>query len=110
MAEIIIKIPDDLIDLKIRSLFLMAGVETIGYKHPGNPWMIKTGKCSNCGKCCEGWKDTDEFPPSHNGKCDYLIPDGAKKVCSLGANRPFACSIAINHKEGCTQSFESAGV
>jgi hypothetical protein len=49
----------------------------------------------------------DTFPPITNGICNYLIPDGQKKVCSLGLSRPFGCSIALCSKEGCTVTYET---
>ena len=102
-------IPDWLIGegRQTRGIFVMAGIEPVAIKLPDQPWQVKTGRCTNCGKCCEGWRETDMFPPQHDGKCDYLAMDGPKKICSLGLSRPFACTIAINARPGCTATWES---
>lgn len=89
-----------------RGLYLMAGIEPVAIKLPNQEWKVKTGRCHNCGQCCEGWRDTDMFPPQQNGACVYLVNDGPKKMCSLGLSRPFACSIAINDKPGCSATWE----
>ena len=110
--KIELDIPDWLIGegRQTRGIFVMAGIEPVAIKLPGQPWKVKTGRCSNCGKCCEHLKvvgSMDTFPPITNGICNYLIPDGQKKVCSLGLSRPFGCSIALCSKEGCTVTYET---
>ena len=97
-----------------RGLYILAGIEPIAIKLPNQPWQVKTGRCSNCGKCCRDFKqETDIFPAFHVGVssslpvCDHLISDGPKWVCALGLNRPFICCTSTRKIEGCTVKYET---
>ncbi len=97
----------DWIQTEGRGIFVMAGIETVAIKLPGQQWEVKTGRCSYCGRCCEGHRESDDFPAQRNGVCEYLTTDGPKKICSLGLSRPFACSVYRCAKiKECTQKFE----
>jgi hypothetical protein len=86
-----------------KSLYLMAGFETVAYRHKDKPWMIKTSRCQSCGKCCENLpiKGTDEF-----GTCRSLYQDGDKKLCKFGVARPFGCCVVMCKLPECSQRYE----
>lgn len=76
-----------------RYIYVLAGIELAAYQRVGGPMMVKTGRCSMCGKCC---KD-----------CSELEPDGEKLVCGLALGRPFSCCVGVGFEiDGCTEKFE----
>lgn len=82
-------------------LYVMKGVELVAYKWPKDPWRIKIGRCSKCGKCC--------MIGSPKRQCEHLKLRGTEMICSLGSERPWSCSI--HHPDGkkipdCTERFE----
>lgn len=91
-----------------RTVFVMVGIELFAYKELGKPWMIKTGRCSQCGRCCKRLKDGFIFP-TEDGRCTHLVkrPAENKYLCGLGSYRPIGCSTgrARNIPE-CTEKFE----
>ena len=91
-----------------RHIYVMAGIELAAYRIVGKSWMVKTNKCSECGKCCEEFKKNriGRFPPTVDGKCVYLKNDGKKKVCSLGINRPFKCCVITPSCKGCSVKYK----
>ena len=109
-------IPDWLIGegRQTRGIFVMAGIEPVAIKLPDQPWQVKTGRCTNCGKCCEFkrvttgsflntvTKETDATVQV----CEHLIPDGAKRVCQLGLERPFICCTTLRQVDGCSITYE----
>lgn len=107
--EVNLILPDWVVDEK-RAVYIMAGIELVAYKMPDEKWLIKTGRCSMCGKCCQGFgEDTSELCSMvESGDCKYLISDGDKRVCSLGSSRPWSCSVAVftNTIKECTEKFE----
>jgi len=89
-----------------RHIYVMAGIELAAVKLAHEKeFHIKTGRCSYCGQCCTGWRDTEDFPAKRNGSCVYLKNDGEKRVCSLGVIRPLTCSMDWTPKPNCTQAF-----
>jgi hypothetical protein len=100
--KIVIEIPDWCDERHIR---ILAGIEMVAYKlaHEDH-FMVKTERCSNCGTCCSDL--SPRIPHAGpDGVCIHLIPDGPKKMCSLGVDRPFICSVSRDRKgspEGCT--------
>ena len=100
-----------------RGLYILAGVEPIAIKLPNQPWQVKTGRCSQCGNCCEFKRTTSSesflstYPKEGSPEvmlCKYLIPDGlTKRVCQLGLERPFICCTATRSIAGCTVTYET---
>lgn len=99
-----LEIPD-FPDQEKRTIFLFAGINCIARKPAGQPWQIKTGHCTMCGKCCSSFKKDKHVPPVVNGKCMHLQTKGRHVRCGLGIYRPFACGIAEMPIEGCTVKF-----
>jgi hypothetical protein len=81
-------------------LYLMKGIELVAYQFPGEPWKVKTGRCSMCGKCCP--------PNPRKPRCEHLKKVGSVSPCSLGSERPWSCSVFMPGAkiEGCTEAFE----
>lgn len=68
-----------------RAIRVFAGIELIAYKFPWTPLMVKTSRCSMCGKCCM------------TVNCDHLEKepgDNDRWRCGLGIERPFVCCTA----------------
>ena len=61
-----------------RHQYILAGIELAAYKHAGKKWMVKTSRCSQCGRCCQ------------TVACSLLTDDN---LCSLGTERPFRCCV-----------------
>lgn len=87
-----------------KHLYTFAGIELLSYKYLDQPLMIKTGRCSMCGKCCSGFKKDYEDAFIKDGKCRFLKESGE---CSLGLGRPFSCGLSAKPKniEGCTEDY-----
>jgi len=99
-----------------RGLYIMAGIEPVAIKLPDQPWQVKTGRCSNCGNCCEFKRvtQTESFLSTRTKEgfpeiqvCKYLAPDGTKRVCSLGLERPFICCTTTRNIKGCTVKYDT---
>ncbi len=77
-----------------RHIYILAGIELVAYQLADKPMLVKTARCSMCGKCCED--------------CKELIPDGSKLVCGLAIDRPFRCCIGrgLDRNPDCTERFE----
>jgi hypothetical protein len=94
-----------------KHLYITAGIELVAYKYLNTPWMMKTGRCDMCGKCCmnfgEVTGDLREMV-DETGNCKYLISDGDKWVCLLGSSRPWSCSVVATPKNvpECTETFK----
>lgn len=91
-----------------RTLFVMAGLEMVAFKEPNKPWMIKTGRCSQCGRCCKRLNDRFVFPVE-DGRCVHLVkrPAENKYLCGLGFYRPIGCSTGRPRSiPECTEKFE----
>ena len=98
-----------------RAIYIMAGIELVAYKIPGQKWKIKTGRCNQCGKCCMNLRKTHPFPVI-NGRCVYLVREPGKEEryrCGLGIQRPFGCCVgvltgsdAFQKIPECTETFE----
>lgn len=88
-----LELPDWIDD---KHIYVMAGMELVAYELVGEKMMVKTSRCSQCGKCCEKLG------------CEHLEADGSRWRCGLAINRPFACCIARGADVivGCTEAFE----
>src|SRR3990172_2591320 len=91
-----------------RHIYVFAGIELAAYKHHGQGWKVKTGRCRMCGGCCMGLGEVTDPFTAIEGRCIHLISDEKMLVCSLGSSRPFACSVAIRPKnrKGCTETYD----
>ena len=79
-----IEIPDFIPPERI--IFIMAGIEKIGYIEPHTRKVfVKVSQCSRCGRCCA------------RIDCPSLkkeVGTSDKYRCELGAKRPYLCSIS----------------
>lgn len=99
-----------------RHVFILAGyTELAAYKYFGEPWRVKSGRCSQCGECCEGFREVTGSPDTRilvvNGKCSCLGQDGpTKRPCVLGSAAPICCicSPCLKAIAGCTETFINA--
>jgi hypothetical protein len=74
-----------------RHIYVIAGTELAAYKEAQEGvFHVKTSRCNNCGLCCMGLPE-GHVPTDGEGTCLYLARDGVKKICSLGATRPWPC-------------------
>lgn len=90
MAVIEIEIPDW---ADKHELLLYHGIELIGVKRQKHPWVIKEGRCSRCGTCCQE-KHIKGLPmPIKDGVCMFLRWKDDKPDCSWGTARPFCCCM-----------------
>lgn len=104
-----VEVPDGCVDgFGKEPLRIFSGITMVAYQYAGHPWMVKTSKCSQCGKCCENLKDDPIFP---DGPCPKLVNDGDRRLCGLGINRIFSCSAsdAVWFDKGCTVRWEPNG-
>lgn len=99
MKRIELEIPDWALEGPI---FLSRGMELVAYKWPGEPWKVKTGRCKQCGNCC--WIGRPKR------RCEHLKDMPPLRVCDLGSDRPWSCSIHSPVKrvgcEDCSEKFE----
>ena len=69
-----------------RIIYIMAGIEKIGYIEPHTRKVfMKVSQCSQCGMCCD------------NLKCKHLKKEPGnnnKWICNCLAMRPFSCCIS----------------
>jgi len=82
------------------SIYILAGVELLGYKFAGEPFYIKTVRCNQCGLCCRSanFGDWNRSPnlSTVGDACEFLIPEPGtidKFRCSLGVERLFSCCV-----------------
>jgi len=105
-----VKIPNLPEWTKERHLYLFAGIELVAFRYFGEKWVIKTGRCNMCGLCCENQEGTELLPVDEHGTCIHLAPSGDQKICDLGSERPFNCSIGLGRgrvaDKDCTEIFE----
>ena len=91
-----------------RTIYIMAGIELVGYKLPQGRWQLKTGRCNMCGKCCMNLKK--HAFPLVNGTCIHLQKEPGNNPrygCSQRINRPFGCCIGVpKNMSECTEKFE----
>ena len=101
--QIILDLPDWCDE---RHIYILAGIELAAYKHQGQAWRVKDGRCVQCGDCCTGHKPGHPFMEiAFDGKCMQLVPDGTKILCAKGEYRGLHCSTGdpvkdkwANHK------------
>ena len=90
--KIELDVPDFLID-DGQAIRIFSGIELIAKKFKDQSWKIKIVRCNFCGECCtlavSGTKGID----LKTGYCKHLIESEKpnKKICELGASRPFSC-------------------
>lgn len=105
--KIELELPDWVED---KHLFVMAGIEVVAYKHLGEPWKIKTGRCNYCGKCCMNFDENDSSFKDQvvDGHCIHLVNYGEQWVCDLGSARPWDCSTVIRPQNipECTEEYK----
>jgi hypothetical protein len=74
-------------------LLLFHGIELIAVKRQGVDWVVKEGRCSRCGACCEE-KHIKGLPlPTKDGLCIFLKKKDGKPHCSWEQARPFCCCM-----------------
>lgn len=99
------KIEIDIPDLSSEgnTLYLFSSMEMIAYKSPGKNWMLKDKYCIQCGICCTKLSpevNTWISKKACNGRCFLLQDmDDGRKMCGLGIERPFSCSITTEMKD-----------
>lgn len=75
-------------------IFLFHGIELIGVKRVGAPWVVKEGRCSRCGSCCMEKHIMDLPMPKKDGQCIFLSKNKDDQPhCSWEAARPWCCCI-----------------
>ena len=79
-----------------RIIYIMAGVEKIGYIAPHTRKVfVKVSRCSRCGKCCEKLE------------CEHLEKDGNLWRCNEIGIRPFICCVSEPKRiPECTSRYE----
>ena len=95
--KIEIEIPDFVPPERI--IYIMAGIEKIGWIEPHTRKVhVKTSCCSRCGRCCERLK------------CLYLVKevgDNDRWLCEKAEMRPFLCGISEpKNIPECTSRYE----
>jgi len=94
--KITIEIPDFVPPERI--IFILAGIEKIGYIEPHTRKVfVKTSRCSRCGKCCT------------KIECEKLSKEpgiDAPHKCNLGDMRPFICCVSDSTLPECTSKYE----
>lgn len=92
-----------------RAVYILAGIELVAFRVPGQKWKVKTGRCNMCGKCCMNLRIGHLFPII-DGRCIHLEKEPGKNPsyrCQLGLHRPFGCCIGIPEKLAeCTEAYE----
>ena len=82
------------------SIYVLAGIELLGYKFAGEPFYVKTARCNQCGNCCRSvnfshWTRSPGLPVVDDA-CIFLVPEPGtsdKFRCSLGVERLFSCCV-----------------
>ena len=84
-------------------LFIYHGIELIAVKRQEQQWVIKEGRCSQCGSCCEE-KHIKGLPmPTKDGVCIFLKEKDGKPHCSWEQARPFCCCMGEpRYEPNCT--------
>ena len=86
-----------------RRIAILAGIELVALKNPGDKWLIKTSRCSQCGKCCMRIK---KLPDGTRTKCEHLEFDGSEYKCGFRGGRPYDCTVSISNLPECTERLE----
>ena len=86
--KITFDIPDE---LKASNIRVLAGFALIAQKKGDEDfWLVKETHCNYCGECCMNFPPTP-FGCDEEGKCNALIKDADRWICSKWADRPFRC-------------------
>lgn len=92
-------------------------IGTFAYKHPGENLFIKVDRCDQCGECCKGinqtqeWNKLGSYMQVVDNVCSKLTKSGNKWICSYGINSRYTCVVGIprdvngNIETFCNQSF-----
>jgi hypothetical protein len=99
-----------------RHIYILAGIEMAAFKLYGEQnFRVKTGRCSQCGQCCERVPFNFYFEAKENGDCQHLLRHSPKHTeCGLRIGRPISCCTGMQHKgmedhPACTVSYEVKG-
>ena len=91
-----------------RITLIMKGRELAAFKHFDGPWMVKTGRCSQCGECCGGWIAGEWISVRPDNVCGFLTEE---QLCGIDAKWiPFICCVTPQENQGgsCTVEFVEA--
>jgi hypothetical protein len=78
------------------NIHILAGVEEIIRRRSGK-WELKVVRCDGCGKCCD--ITPKPIKTQESDVCQYLIHDGERYRCGLGANMPYNCCVSDGEGE-----------
>jgi hypothetical protein len=90
---------------KDSTLMLLADQELVAFKVPGGSLKIKKDRCNQCGECCLDTPDGHTpFGSDDEDKCNALVKDGDRWLCTAGPRKPFRCLPDPNPKiyPGCS--------
>ena len=88
-----------------RSINILAGIELVAKKYPGQPWQVKTSRCISCGKCCIR---IEKYEDGTRGPCEHLKEDGNKYVY-LSIGLVFLALLAFMYIPGFQTTFAEMG-
>lgn len=99
--RIVLDLPDWVQD---RRISILAGMEQVAEKLPGQPWMMKVARCQLCGVCCADCEHLKEREGYRQGNGEWA------RMCELNVRRPYSCCIGDGHgvAEGCAIKWEEA--
>jgi hypothetical protein len=72
-------------------LKILSNQELVAFKEPGGDWEIKKTRCVQCGECCMDVFNLTPFGGDDEGKCNALVKEGDRWLCTAGADKPFRC-------------------
>ena len=118
MAQFMVEIPDWAIG---RHLYLFAGIELVAFQLQGEKEiLLKSGRCSGCGKCCMSFVNHKFFFKTYDGGvCEYLRPRADENgeiieghECALGVGRPFFCGVGDGNEKNptCTVKYRKVKI
>ena len=88
--KIEIEIPDWAVNQK-QTLLLLSNQELVATREYKKNWQIKKTRCVQCGECCMDVGNLTPFGGDDELKCNALVKEGDKWVCTAGADKPFRC-------------------
>jgi len=88
VKDMILNLPDWAQDQEIS---LIAGLEMLVHRVPGNPIEIKRVRCNFCGDCCLDYPHSP-YGNDDEGKCNMLERNAhGQWKCQAKFDRPFRC-------------------
>jgi hypothetical protein len=87
------------------TLILLCDQELVAYKEPRKEVRVKKERCNQCGECCLDTPDGHTpFGSDDENKCNALVKDGDRWLCTAGPRKPFRCLPDPNQKiyDGCS--------